>query len=135
MKILVQHAAQDLPNMIEGEPLLPDDHRNPRLGIARGQTRRLGQSGESPRRFRKKVSPVAIVRFFPEARLPPPDSIMPYRNEGMSESHTRYERGNETLVVSLSTANSFIQAAWPVDPVMTCFGWELASTMTGSPVS
>jgi hypothetical protein len=71
--------------MIEGEPLLPDDHRNPRLGVARGQTRRLRWSGESPRRFRKNVSPVADVRFFSESRLRPPDSFMPYRNEGMSE--------------------------------------------------
>ena len=29
VKILIEHAAQNLPNMIEGEPLLPDDHRNP----------------------------------------------------------------------------------------------------------
>ena len=87
VKILVQHTAQDLPNMIEGEPLLPDDHRNPpRLGIARGQTRRLGSSGESPRRIRKNVSPVAVVRSFPESRLRPPNSFMPYRNEGMSEA-------------------------------------------------
>ena len=85
VKILAQHTAQDLPNMVEGEPLLPDDHRNPRLGVARGQTRRLGWSGESPRRIRKNVSPVAVVRFFPESRLRPPDSFMPYRNEGMSE--------------------------------------------------
>src|ERR1700723_1362031 len=89
MKILVQHAAQDLPNMIEGEPLLPDDHRNPRLDIARGQTRRLGSSGESPRRIRKNVSPVAIGRFFQESCLRPPDSFMPYRNEGMSEALIR----------------------------------------------
>jgi hypothetical protein len=31
------------------------------------------------------VSPVAVVRFFSESRLRPPDSLMPYRNEGMSE--------------------------------------------------
>src|ERR1700757_3828518 len=86
MKILVQHAAQDLPNMIEGEPLLPDDHRNPRLGVARGQTRRLGGMGESPRRFRKSVSLVAVVGFFSESCLRLPDSFMPHRNEGMSEA-------------------------------------------------
>jgi hypothetical protein len=28
MKILVEHAAKDLPNLVEGEPL-PDDHRIP----------------------------------------------------------------------------------------------------------
>jgi hypothetical protein len=67
VKILVQHTAQDLPNIIEGEPLLPDDHRNPRLDIAHGQTRRLGWGGESPRRFRRNVSPVAIIRFFSES--------------------------------------------------------------------
>jgi hypothetical protein len=49
VKVVVEHAAQDLPNLVEREPLLPDDHRNPRLGIARGQTRRLRWSGESPR--------------------------------------------------------------------------------------
>jgi hypothetical protein len=85
VKVVVEHTAQDLPNMIEGEPLLPDDHRNPRLDIARGQTRRLGSSGESPQRSRKNVSPVAVVRFFPESPLRPPDFFMPYRNEGMSE--------------------------------------------------
>ena len=84
VKVLVQHTAQDVPNMIEGEPLLPDDHRIPRLGVARGQTRRLRRSGESPRQFRKNMSPVAVVKFFPESRLRPPDSFMPYRNEGMS---------------------------------------------------
>jgi site-specific recombinase XerC len=33
------------------------------------------------------VSPVAVVRFFSESRLRPPDSLMPYRNEGMSEEN------------------------------------------------
>jgi hypothetical protein len=40
------------------------------------------------RRFRNNMSPVAIVRFFPESRLRPPDSLMPYRNEGMSEGRS-----------------------------------------------
>src|ERR1700722_19605500 len=116
MKILVQHAAQDLPNMIEGEPLLPDDHRNPRLDVARGQTRRLGWSGESSRRFRKIVSPVAIVRFFPKSRLPLPDSFMPYRNEGMSELPLR------TFHPSTSRA----AVAWPENRLRGCCALELA---------
>src|SRR3984957_11987614 len=82
---MVEHAAQGLPHLVEREPLFPDDHRIPRLGVARGQTRRLRWGGESPRRFRKNVSSVAIDRFYSESPLWPPDSFMRYRNEGMSE--------------------------------------------------
>jgi hypothetical protein len=33
VKVVVEHAAQDLPNfLVEGEPPFPDDHRIPRLG-------------------------------------------------------------------------------------------------------
>jgi hypothetical protein len=35
------------------------------------------------------VSSVAIAGFFLESRLRPPDSFMPYRNEGMSEVRRR----------------------------------------------
>src|ERR1700733_10171422 len=67
VKVVVEPPAQGLPHLVEREPLFPDDHRIPRLGVARGQTRRLRWSGESPRRFRKNVSSVAIDRFYSES--------------------------------------------------------------------
>ena len=45
VKILVQHAAQDLSNMIEGEPLLPDDHRNPDSALPTGRLAGWGGAG------------------------------------------------------------------------------------------
>ena len=93
VKVVRQHAAQGLPYLVEREPLLPDDHRIPRLGVARGQTRQLGWSAESPRRFRKNVSSGAITGFFPESPLRPPVSFVPYRNEGISEGASKRQLG------------------------------------------
>jgi hypothetical protein len=76
MQVMLQHAAKHLPNLVGGEPLLPDDHCSPRLAVAGREiclfTRRWKSSG----RIRKDMPTAALVRFFPESSLRPPDSFV-----------------------------------------------------------
>jgi hypothetical protein len=75
VKVLLQHTAKHLPNLIEGEPL-PDNHDMPRDSVAVGQIRLSGRVAESSRRHRKDVPTAAALRFFSESPLRPSDSFM-----------------------------------------------------------
>jgi hypothetical protein len=88
MQVVVQHAAKDLPDLVDGKSLLPDDHRNPRSAVAGREICWLVRRQKSAWRIRKDMPRPALVRFFPESSLWPGDSFLPEGNEGMSEGTT-----------------------------------------------
>src|SRR5271169_6094650 len=76
MKVLSQHVAKDLPDLIDGEPLLPDDHDIPRPGVAGREICWRARGWKSSGRFRKDAPLATSRRFLSESPLRLPDSFM-----------------------------------------------------------
>jgi hypothetical protein len=76
VKVLAKHAAKNLPDLVDGELLLPDDHRLPRPTVAGREICWFTRLQKWPWRIRKDMPPPRLMRFFPESPLWPTDSFM-----------------------------------------------------------
>src|SRR5271156_5156146 len=76
MQVVVQHAAKDLANLVEGKSPLPDDHCIPRPAVAGREIGWFAQWQKSRWRIRKDMPTLALMRFFPESSPRPTDSFM-----------------------------------------------------------
>jgi hypothetical protein len=76
VKVMAKHAAKNLPDLVDGELLLPDDHRFPRPAIAGQEICWFTRRQKWPRRIRKDMPPLPLMRFFPESPLGPTESFM-----------------------------------------------------------
>ena len=76
VKVMAKHAAKNLPDLVDGELLLPDDHRLPRPAVPGREICWFTRRQKWPGRIRKDIPPPALVRFFPESPLGPTDSFM-----------------------------------------------------------
>src|SRR5271167_3464518 len=76
VQVLTQHAAKDLPDLIAGEPLLPDVHDKPRPAVTGREICWSARRWKSLGRIRKDMPQAAVLRFYPESALSSPDSFM-----------------------------------------------------------
>ena len=76
VQVVIEHAAQDLAHLVDGEPLSPDNHGILRPAIARLEICRIRWCWKSPRRIRKDMLAAAAARFFMESLLSPRDSFV-----------------------------------------------------------
>jgi hypothetical protein len=61
VKVVIEHAAKDLPHSVDGEPLLPDNHAILQPAIARLEICWIRPPWKSPWRSRKDMLPAAVA--------------------------------------------------------------------------
>ena len=69
VKVMAKHATKNLPDLVDGELPLPDDHRLPRPAVAGREICWFTRLQKWPRRIRKDMPPPPLTRFFPESPL------------------------------------------------------------------
>ena len=71
VEVVVEHAAKDLSDLVEREPLLPDDHRSLQFAAAGGKFARRDRAGNRSWRLRQDVSSAEVIGSFPESPVWP----------------------------------------------------------------